>query len=108
MAADEQEMDEEVTQGQAAVRKTKNLRERLHLSSKERQNLCVAIMQIGFSSMAVSLLTSGMVFLCIVAGLRNTLTINVLVYTSYASIGAIGLISAMVIALNILSMYEPA
>lgn len=101
----EEEMEEIGESGEGPAAHKKSLQEYLDLSIEQQQDLIVAIMQLGFSSMAISLLATGMIFLCVVAGLRDATTINALIYTSWASLGAIGLISVMVVLLNVVTQF---
>ena len=83
----------------------KSLIQYLSLDREQQQELCVFIMQLGFSSMAISLLMTGCILICLAGGLKDPTTVLAIQYTSWASLGAIGLISFMVIVLNIVS-YE--
>ena len=74
------------------------------LFGTQQQELIVFIMQMGFISMAISLLMTGCILISVVGGLNDPTTILAIQYTSWASLAAIGLISLMVIVLNIVSI----
>jgi len=80
------------------------LSERLHVSTDQMQTFCVGVMQVAFGSLSLSLLAAVFIFISIAGGIRTPLTIDVLVYMSYASLGAIGLITTMIIVLNAISL----
>lgn len=85
------------------VHDRKSLRECLSLSLEQQQNVLVFLMQVCMSSMAISLLLTGFTMICVVAGIKNRITINIIIYSSYASLGAIGGVTLMVLLLNIVS-----
>ena len=81
----------------------KSLRDRLSLDVEQQQSVFLFIMQTCFLSMALSLLVTGFSIICVAGGMRTRMIIDVIVYTSYASLGAIGGISLMVLLLNFVS-----
>ena len=96
-------MDEQEGPVVIKERRGKSLSEYLSLNKEQKQGLIVFIMQMGFTSMAISLLMTGCILISVVGGLNDPTTILAIQYTSWASLGAIGLISLMVIVLNIVS-----
>jgi hypothetical protein len=103
-AAEEmQEVDDQEGPVVVNQKRGKSLSEYLSLDKEQQQELIVFIMQMGFTSMAISLLMTGCILISVVGGLNDPTTILAIQYTSWASLGAIGLISLMVIVLNIVS-----
>jgi hypothetical protein len=104
-AAEEmQEVDDQEGPVVVKERGGKSLSEYLSLNKEQKQGIIVFIMQMGFTSMAISLLMTGCILISVVGGLNDPTTILAIQYTSWASLGAIGLISLMVIVLNIVSI----
>ena len=94
-----EEMDAELTE--PTIKYSSGI---LHFSTDQKQTFCVGVMQVAFGSLALSLLAAVFIYISIAGGMRTPLTIDVLVYMSYASLGAIGLISTMIIILNAISL----
>jgi hypothetical protein len=102
-AAEEMQEVDDQEEDVIQEKRGKSLREYLTLDKEQQQELLVFFMQMGFTSMAISLLMTGCTLMCLAGGLRDPTTILAIQYTSYASLGAIGLISFMIIVLNIMS-----
>ena len=74
------------------------------LTLLDNKSIAIYITQAAFLSLALSLLATGFILTSIAAGVRSLLAISILIYTSYASLGAMSLVVLMVIYMNILSV----
>jgi len=109
MDGKEQELEAEAADGavDSGPGKSHQYRERtFDFSRGSLVHACVVVMQLAFASLALSLFATG-IMLCMIAGtVRSLLVVQVLIYTAYASLGAMGLIVVMIIALNVIGIEE--
>ena len=67
---------------------------------------CVVVMQMAFGSLALSLFATGIILSLIAGTVRSLVVVQVLVYTAYASLSAMGLIVLMILVLNVIGIEE--
>lgn len=99
----EDEEEDEILEKTKEAAKTKQYHGMLRLTQGQKQDIVVWIMHAFFLSLAFSLLFTGFTLLCIAAGVKNALAIRVVIYTTYASLAAIGAIALFTGVLNMMT-----